>query len=140
MFAVAGNAFSHSVLDTMLQNVLSTFMEPLRVATHSYHSFRVTLACQLLAAGASEARIQAICRWQTTKSLSIYARLNDREYAEWLRRAASVDISSVRTQNLQVELCDSAFISRLEHADMSAAARAEEQRELDVSSFALTSG
>jgi integrase len=114
LFAVSGQALKHGVLESTLKKVLLTIMSPDKAKTHSYHSFRVTLACALLAAGASEGRIQAICRWQTEKSLSIYARLNDKEYAEWLRRASHADISSARTQNLTVQLCDSEFVAQLD--------------------------
>jgi hypothetical protein len=132
MFTVDGKPMGHSRLDKLLKDVLCTFMSPAMAETHSYHSFRITLACQLLAAGASDGRIQAICRWQTTKSLWYYARLNNTEYAEWLRRAATVDITSVRSQNLQVELCDSGCMSRLDSTDMTASAQAAELAELDV--------
>ena len=36
---------------------------------YSWHSFRVALACSLLASGASHAEIQALCRWQSEASL-----------------------------------------------------------------------
>lgn len=101
LFAVDGEAVSYSWVEGRLQRALLHIKGDPEVARrYSVHSFRVYLACALLACGASEARIQALCRWQTNQSLAIYARLNDREYAAWLDRAATADVSSVRTRNL----------------------------------------
>ena len=55
---------------------------------HSWHSFRVTLACQLLAAGCRQERVMAICSWQTTESLAMYARMGKEEYCKWIGAAA----------------------------------------------------
>ena len=48
---------------------------------HSWHSFRITLACQLKAAGADTHMIKSMCRWVSDDSLRLYARDNRQEYA-----------------------------------------------------------
>ena len=67
---------------------------------YSWHSARIYLACSLLAAGASHAQIQALCRWQTEDSLRVYARLNPSSYRELLSRAASAQVESVSVGSL----------------------------------------
>ena len=62
---------------------------------YSLHSFRVTLACALLATGASSAQIQALCRWKSVESLAIYARLNPADYMLLVRRADFAQLRSI---------------------------------------------
>ena len=64
---------------------------------YSWHSARIGLACRLLAAGATSAQIQALCRWQTEDSLRVYARLNPDKYNALLASARTADPSSVST-------------------------------------------
>ena len=61
------------------------------------HSWRVYLACALLAKGASFATIQTMLRWRSEDALRIYARINNFEYADWLTSAQGASVSSVRT-------------------------------------------
>ena len=61
------------------------------------HSWRVYLACALLAAGASAGTIQGMLRWRSDEALKIYARINDSKYADWLHLASAATVSSVRT-------------------------------------------
>jgi hypothetical protein len=70
------------------------------VSKYSWHSARIYLACALLAAGASAAQIQALCRWQTEDSLRIYARLNPARYQQLLDSARTADVASVSTASL----------------------------------------
>ena len=67
---------------------------------YSWHSARIYLACALLAAGATHAQIQALCRWQTEDSLRIYARLNVAKYQQLLDAAGGADVHSVSTASL----------------------------------------
>ena len=67
---------------------------------YSWHSARIYLACSLLAAGASHAQIQALCRWQTEDSLRVYARLNPSSYDKLLSRAAGAQVESVSVGSL----------------------------------------
>jgi hypothetical protein len=73
---------------------------PSKAHLYTMHSFRIYLACALLAAKASDAQIQSLVRWQTLESLHIYARLNASDYAGLLDRAHSADIGSIQATNL----------------------------------------
>ena len=53
-----------------------------RLADFSVHSFRIFVACALLAAKRSRETIKRALRWRGDESLDIYARLNDDEWAE----------------------------------------------------------
>ena len=67
---------------------------------YSMHSWRIYLACALLAAGASNGTIQAMLRWRSDEALKIYARINDSTYADHLAQASQATVSSVRTSSL----------------------------------------
>ena len=69
-------------------------------AVHSWHSFRITLACQLKAAGADAHMIKSMCRWVSDESLRRYARDNRQEYARLLDAAAHADVASVQLANV----------------------------------------
>ena len=94
--------FRGSQLDSALRALLSRTggVGAANARNYSWHSARIYLACALLAAGATHAQIQALCRWQTEDSLRIYARLNAGKYASLLSAAAAADVSSVSTASL----------------------------------------
>jgi hypothetical protein len=77
--------------------------------THSWHSFRIYLACALKAANADDSRIKAMVRWVSEKSLHIYARDNRHDYGDWLSKALTADVSSVSIANLPEMDNDAAF-------------------------------
>ena len=87
-------------LDSMLQRILGGVVGKANASKYSWHSARIYLACSLLAAGASVAQIQALCRWQTEDSLRVYARLNPSSYAALLTRASCADVQSVSVASL----------------------------------------
>lgn len=94
-----GSFFKQSTLDGRLKHCLLRIC-PDSVGLYSMHSFRIWLACALLAVGASESLIQALVRWQTLESLHIYARLNAATYGSWILKASKADISSIQAHNL----------------------------------------
>jgi hypothetical protein len=69
--------------------------------TLSMHSWRIYLACALLAAGASTAQILSMLRWRSDEALRLYARLNDTTYATWLDSAGDATINSIRSSNVR---------------------------------------
>ena len=75
-------------------------MSKSEASRYSWHSFRIGLACALLAKGARPELTQALCRWKSPESLVIYARLNAEAYGDWVLSALSARISSVQTANL----------------------------------------
>ena len=77
-----------------------------RAKVVSMHSWRIHLACALLAAGASTATIQCMLRWRSEDALRIYARINDFKYADWLTAAGQADVTSVRTTSGGVSVAE----------------------------------
>ena len=63
---------------------------------YSWHSFRIYLACALLAAKVDGPTIQAMLRWRSPEALKLYARWNAGDYADMLKRACAADVTSVR--------------------------------------------
>ena len=65
--------------------------------SYSVHSFRIYLACALLAAGCPRWLIMRMLRWRGEESLDIYARVSDHQWEEQLAGAlgAQVDASLV---------------------------------------------
>jgi hypothetical protein len=95
----AARPLRHNALDAALRALLRTFMDEATAARYSWHSFRIGLACALLAAGASESVILALCRWRSPESLRVYARFNRSVSAAWLDAAATQALDSVQAPN-----------------------------------------
>ena len=85
----------HHHLEVVLLALLLSFMSAEAARKYSWHSFRIGLACALLAAGASDAVIMALCRWRSVSALRICARLNSEDYARFIDDAAALDLSSI---------------------------------------------
>ena len=92
--------FSGAQLDGLLGHLLARHYPPATVKLYSWHSARIFLACALLAAKATRAQIQAVCRWQTEESLNIYACLGAKQYASLLTDAMAVRIDAARAATL----------------------------------------
>ena len=69
---------------------------------YTWHNFRISLACALLAAKCSNAQIQAVLRWQTEESLRIYARMGVEEQLSLVSQAQLATISAVQSRNLPI--------------------------------------
>ena len=80
------------------------------------HSWRIYLACALLAAGASNGTIQAMLRWRSDEALKIYARINDSDYADLLAKASQAHVSSIRTTTLREEVLRQGLVDGQQHA------------------------
>ena len=91
----------HAEIDARFQAMLlAAGVSPERAKTLSMHSWRIYLACALLAKGASQAQILSLLRWRSDEALRLYARLNDTAYGTWLDKAATADVASIRTSNI----------------------------------------
>jgi hypothetical protein len=93
-------SFRHGDVDKVLRALLLAFLTAAEVQKNSWHSWRIRLACTLLAASPPEATILALCRWKGPQSLRIYARRNMHDIAAWVDTAAAQVINSVQAQNL----------------------------------------
>ena len=92
-----GSPWRHKQLSSIFHSMLVVLIGEDAAKNFSIHSFRIYLACALLAAGASHGTICAMLRWRSDDALRIYARINDDRYADELERAACARVSSVRT-------------------------------------------
>jgi hypothetical protein len=95
---------THSVIDGALLHLLLLIMSAIEAVKYSVHSFRIGCACALLASGASYEQIQALCRWKTTQSITVYARLEPSDYGAFVLRIARADPTSVTVLNLPSDL------------------------------------
>lgn len=95
-----GRPLTYATLDKTLKGLLTLDMSPEEAARYSFHSFRIFLACALLASGASREQIQSLCRWRGDSSVDIYARINPDDYVSLLNGALQADVSSIRATNL----------------------------------------
>ena len=97
-----------------LEKVLKAWLQLANVdhKTHSWHSFRVYLACALKSANADGSGIKAMVKWVSDASLKIYARVGKHIYAVWLRKAQLADVTSVYLHSLP-EYDDDAHVARL---------------------------
>jgi integrase len=85
-----------------LERVLKDWMATVGILSdkHSWHSWRSYLACALKATNADDSVIKAMVRWVSDKSLRLYARSSKQDYAGWLAKAASADVSTVCASSL----------------------------------------
>ena len=95
-----GLPFAGYQLDKLLHCMLARHYPPEVVKNYSWHSARIWLATALLAAKATRAQIQAMCRWQTEESLNTYAILGAEQYAQLLGSALDVHIDAARASTL----------------------------------------
>lgn len=65
-----------------------------RRGNYSVHSFRIYVACALLAAKAPRWLIKRMLRWRGDESLEIYARVNDDDWSAWIGRTIDVPVHS----------------------------------------------
>ena len=103
-----GVAFTFHCLTTVLVDLKSFYLpSDVNQRLFTYHSCRIYLATSL---GADKSitpeQIQAICRWQSLKSVDTYNRMQAREYVELLDKANSATIDSYTAANLP---CISSF-------------------------------
>ena len=87
----------HAALAKVFDDIIVAVCGVDRAKQVSMHSWRVYLACALLAKGASFATIQTMLRWRSEDALRIYARINNFVYADWLSSVQGASVSSIRT-------------------------------------------
>ena len=92
----------HSTVDTYLGHLLDVHVPAEKVASYSFHSFRIGFACALLAAGCPYDMIQALARWRSDKIVAIYARLNPGDYTAWVAKALLQETTSTTRTRLPI--------------------------------------
>ena len=68
---------------------------------YSLHSFRIWVACALLAQQVSRNNIKRHLRWRGDESLEVYARLNDSEWASHIALTYTANVDSTISARLQ---------------------------------------
>ena len=110
-----GHLLSHATLDRVLDRLLEYCFGKAVAATHSWHSFRIGLACSLRAAGADDATIQLMCRWLSPDSLRLYRRLGTSESVSWADRAAQAHVDTTQMTNLPMFDASEGFATLRQH-------------------------
>jgi hypothetical protein len=91
-----GAEFSHWEVETYFEIMMrfgaNVSVEDLK--DFSIHSFRIFVACALLAANVPRQTIKRLLRWRGDLSLEIYARLNDGEWATHVASTYTAHIDS----------------------------------------------
>ena len=90
-------ATAYEILREQKKLILTDEFDP---SLFTFHSYRVYLATALGAVKTNDYTIQAICRWQSVKSLEIYKRLQPADVIGHLDAAQSAVITSYTTANL----------------------------------------
>ena len=97
-----GVEFTHHQLDQALKLLLTrgAGVPEAELENYSVHSFRIFVACALLAAGAPRWLIKRMLRWRGDESLEVYARLNNSEWATWTGKLINVAVQSTISSRL----------------------------------------
>ena len=89
-----------ATFDALLRSVVGAE----NAANYSMHSWRSYLASSMLAAGCSDAEIQAALRWASEDALKIYKVPNKELYGGWLRKAERERLTGERAVTLQADV------------------------------------
>ena len=97
-----GEEFTHHQLDQALKLLLTqgAGVPEADLEDYSVHSFRIFVACALLAAKAPRWLIKRMLRWRGDESLEVYARLNNTEWADWTSKLVDVAVHSTISSRL----------------------------------------
>eukprot|EP00965_Chrysotila_dentata_P131696 4354199-Pleurochrysis_carterae.AAC.1 len=112
LFATAaGEPYTHIALNGWLKRVVAHCYDAATASVISWHFLRIGLACAHRAAGCPNEIIQLICRWASTSSVAIYARLGMAQNAGWTDKAELQTVDAVQTTNIPIIDCSLAFAS-----------------------------
>jgi hypothetical protein len=101
LFADAnGEPYSHAVMDTLLDLMLTHCFGLSAKRCYSWHSMRVGLATALKAANVDDSVIQMICRWTNPESLRAYARHGQSLHINCVDQAEHAVIDTIQSANV----------------------------------------
>ena len=97
-----GEEFTHHQLDQALKLLLTqgAGVPEGDLENYSVHSFRIFVACALLAANAPRWLIKRMLRWRGDESLEVYARINNTDWAGWTAKLVDVAVQSTISSRL----------------------------------------
>ena len=97
-----GTPLRGAALDKLLFQLLTFVLGDAALAKkHSVHSFRSYLASALLAAGCTDAQIQAALRWASAEALLIYKVIQREDYGDWITRGQVQRTTGARAASLR---------------------------------------
>ena len=83
-----------------LQLMTFVLSDAAKAKKYSLHSFRSYLASALLAAGCTDAQIQAALRWASSEALLIYKVIGREDYGDWITRGQTARTTGARAAAL----------------------------------------
>ena len=95
-----GTPLRHALVDRTFADLVRAAFPGSDASRWSMHSLRIGAACALLAARASHALIQALCRWRSAKSIDIYARLGPSDYGRYVEAIEQQAVDAVTAQRV----------------------------------------
>jgi len=98
-----GTPLRAAALDDVFHRLLAAVVGPEQAKLYSVHSFRSFLCSSLMAAGCTDAQIQAAVRWASEDALKIYKVTNREAYGDWLVRAERAKLTGERATTLHVD-------------------------------------
>lgn len=101
-----GLPFTHSVMDTLLHQMLVYCFGEQVASCYSWHSLRIGLATALKAAKCDDNVIQMVCRWTNPESLRAYARHGQSLHIDWVDRAEKAIIDAIQSASVP-KVCNS---------------------------------
>ncbi|KAL1529059.1 hypothetical protein AB1Y20_000022 [Prymnesium parvum] len=96
----SGGCWTKASLDVFFKALVRTVATEERARQLSMHSFRVWLACSLLAARATPEQIMLLLRWSSDEARRLYARMGDQQQVNLLDAAAECPLDTVRAHTL----------------------------------------
>ena len=96
----AGRSWSKAELSTFFDGLIRRICTEERAKQLSVHSFRVWLACALLAAGATPEQIMLMVRWSSEAARKLYARLAMTTQCSLQAGAVDANFDSIRAHTL----------------------------------------
>ena len=99
--AAAGRrAWRKGGLDAFFKAHAGLVVTPARLKSLTMHSWRVWLACALLAAGATPEQIMLLLRWSSDEARKLYARISEGAHLAHLDMACDAKVDSIRSHTL----------------------------------------
>jgi len=95
-----GVSWTKAAWAAFFKEVIARVTNPKRSVKLSFHSFRVWLACALLAAGATPEQIMQLLRWSSETARKLYTRMGIAATTSLLNAAADTSTDSIRSHSL----------------------------------------
>ena len=134
----ACSALSEGVCDDMFHGLLGVVLNSKAASKdYSIHSFRSFLASSLIAAGCSDAQVQAALRWASAEALAEYKQINAEVYGGWILAGEKQKLTGLRAAGLAQVQTDDILMHHTVNAAMADCLHDATVGDMDVGSGAL---